>query len=132
MSVVVDTSALYALLDRGDAHHLAAVAFWTDPDDEDLVTHAYVVIESVALVRARLGAAAVVALVDDLLPAIRVEMVDRSLHEGSLVDLRRIGGGTSLVDRVTLAFAARHAIGRAFAYDADLVGEGLAPVTTRS
>ena len=132
MSVVVDTSALYALLDRRDAHHVAAVAFWTDPDDEDLVTHAYVVIESVALVRSRLGAAAVVALVDDLLPAIRVEMVDRPLHEGSLADLRRIGGGTSLVDRVTLAFAARHAIGRAFAYDADLVGEGLVPVTSES
>jgi predicted nucleic acid-binding protein len=129
VSVVVDTSALFALLDRRDAHHASAVAFWTDPDDEDLVTHAYVVIESVALVRSRLGAAAVEALVDDLLPAIRVEMVDRPLHEESLADLRRIAGGTSLVDRVTLAFAARHGIGRAFAYDADLVDAGLAPVS---
>lgn len=130
MSVVVDTSALFALLDRRDAHHASAVAFWADPDDEDLVTHAYVVVESVALVRSRLGPAAVIALVDDLVPAIRVEMVDRPLHEGSMADHRRIGGGTSLVDRVTLAFAARHGIGRAFAYDADLVGAGLAPVTT--
>ncbi len=66
---------------------------------------------------------------DDLLPAVRVEMVGRPLHEASLADLRRIGGGTSLVDRVTLAFAARHGIERAFAYDADLAAEGLAPVT---
>ena len=130
MSVVVDTSAFFALLDRRDAHHASAVAFWTDPDDEDLVTHAYVVVESVALVRARLGAAAVEALVDDILPAIRIEMVDRPLHDASLADLRRVGGGTSLVDRVTLAFAARHGIGRAFAYDADLVAEGLLPATT--
>ena len=129
MSVVVDTSALFALLDRGDAHHASAAAFWTDPDDEDLVTHAYVVVESVALVRARLGVAAVSALVDDLLPAIRVEMVDRSLHEASLADLRRIGGGTSFVDRATLNFALRHGITRAFAYDGDLVIAGLAPVT---
>ncbi len=132
MSVVVDTSALFALLDRRDAHHASAVAFWTDPDDEDLVTHACVVVESVALVRSRLGPAAVVALVDDLLPAIRVEMVDRPLHDGSLADLRRIGGGTSLVDRVTLAFAARHGIERAFAFDADVTGAGLAPVTKGS
>jgi uncharacterized protein len=132
VSVVVDTSALFALLDRHDAHHASAVAFWTDADDEDLVTHAYVVVESVALVRSRLGVAAVAALVDDLLPAIRVEMVDRPLHEGSLAELRRIGGGTSLVDRVTLAFAARHGIQRAFAYDADLADAGLEPVTTGS
>jgi predicted nucleic acid-binding protein len=132
VSVVVDTSAFFALLDRHDAHHMAALAFWTDPDDEDLVTHAYVVVESAALVRARLGAAAVEAFVDDILPAVRVEMVDRPLHEASLAELRRIGGGTSLVDRVTLAFAARHGIGRAFAYDADLVAAGLAPVTTGS
>jgi predicted nucleic acid-binding protein len=75
-------------------------------------------------------ASAVASLMDDILPAVRVEMVDRPLHDASLADLRRFGGGTSLVDRVTLAFAARHGIGRAFAYDADLVAEGLVPVTT--
>ena len=129
MSVIVDTSALFALLDRRDAKHASAVAFWTDPDDEDLVTHAYVVVESVALVRSRLGAEAVAALVDGLLPAICVEMVDRSLHDACLADVRRIGGGTSLIDRVTIAFAARHGIARAFAYDADLIAAGLAQAT---
>ena len=59
-------------------------------------------------------------------------MVDRPLHEASLADFRRIGGGTSLVDRVTVAFAARHGIGRAFAFDADLVAAGLVPVTPGS
>ena len=132
MSVVVDTSAIFALLDRHDAHHQAAVAFWTDPDDEDLVTHAYVVVESVALVRSRLGPAAVDALVDGLLPGIRVEMVDRPLHDMSLATLRQLAGGTSLVDRVTLAFAARHGIRRAFAFDADLAGAGLDQVTAAS
>jgi uncharacterized protein len=126
VSVVVDTSAIFALLDRSDAHHASAVSFWTDPDDEDLVTHVCVVVESVALVRSRLGPAAAISLVDDLLPALRVEMVDRPLFEASVADLRRSNGGTSLVDRVTILFAARHGIGRAFAYDRDLVRAGLA------
>jgi predicted nucleic acid-binding protein len=36
------------------------------------------------------------------------------------------------VDRVTLAFAARHGIRRAFAFDADLTAAGLATVTPGS
>lgn len=130
MSVVVDTSAMYALLDRGDAHHAAAAAFWTDPDDEDLVTHAYVVVETMALVRARLGADAMEALASALLPALRVEMVDRELHDAALAALLRSGGGTSLVDRTTIAFAEREGIRRAFAFDADLVAAGLARATS--
>ncbi len=47
-------------------------------------------------------------------------------------DRRRIGGGTSLVDRVTHALAARHGIERTFAFDASLAGAGLAPVATES
>lgn len=125
MSIVVDTSAFFALLDRRDANHAAAVEYWTNTDDDDLVTHAYVVVETVALVRSRLGVEAVRALIDRLLPATRVEMVDRSLHDESLSEHRRIGGGTSFVDRVTLDFAARGGIGRAFAFDADLVTAGL-------
>jgi hypothetical protein len=38
-------------------------------------------------------------------------MVDRPLHEAWSVDFRRIGGGISLVDCVTLALAARDGIG---------------------
>ena len=98
MSVVVDTSALFALLDRRDAHHASAVAFWTDADDEDLVTHAYVMVETIALVRSRLGVAAVAALVNDLLPAIRVEMVDRPLHVATrvLAPTNRVSDGAGL------------------------------------
>jgi len=60
--------------------------------------HAYVVVETVALVRSRLGVAAVAALVNDLLSAIRVEMVDRPLHVATrvLAPTNRVSDGAGL------------------------------------
>jgi len=65
---------------------------------------------------------------DRVLPAIRVEMVERSVHEAALAEYRAMAGGTSFVDRVTVAFGRRHGIGTCFAFDADLKGAGLAPL----
>jgi uncharacterized protein len=127
--IVVDTSALYALLDADDASHAAAVVGWDRAGDRELVTHAYVVVETVVLVRRRLGPVAVVALLEDVLPALRVEMVDRDLHDSALSAFRSEGGGTSLVDRVTLAFAAREGIRDLLGFDADLEREGLLPLS---
>ena len=56
-------------------------------------------------------------------------MVDRPLHEASPGNHRRLGGGTSLVDRVTLVFAPHHGIRRTFAFDTDLGAAGLVPAS---
>ncbi|HWP61844.1 MAG TPA: PIN domain-containing protein [Candidatus Binatia bacterium] len=68
MTTFVDTSALYALLDRdADEHRQAAAAFDRLLDAERLVTHNYVVVEVEALARARLGMGATRDLLDRLL-----------------------------------------------------------------
>ena len=126
MTVLIDTTALFALLDVRDEHHVSAVRHWDLLEDEDLVAHSYVVVETVALARARLGWPAVHRLVDEVLPALRVEMVDRELHDSALMVYRRLGGGTSFVDRVTIAFGQREGIRSAFAFDRDLEASGLA------
>jgi hypothetical protein len=66
--------------------------------------------------------------IDHILPAIRVEMVEQSVHEVALAEYRAVAGGTSFVDRVTIAFGKRHGIGVCFAFDADLKAAGLAPL----
>ena len=125
MTAIVDTSALFALLDGDDTHHVEAVRRWDRALEVELVTHSYVIVESLTLVRASLGRDAVVALADRVLPGIRVEMVDRDVHDAALREYRGMGGGTSFVDGVTIAYAARNAIDTAFAFDRDLETAGL-------
>ena len=129
VSAVVDTSAIFALLDADDAHRGAAISAWDSAGEVDLVVHAHVVTESLALLRSRLGWQAVVEFVDHLRPSLRSEMVDQEVHDAALAAYRSIGGGTSFVDRVTIAFAQKHGTARGLAFDADLEAAGIAPLT---
>lgn len=130
MTVFVDTSALYALLDSDDAEHRrAAEAFPLLLDDDRLVTHNYVVVETMALVQHRLHPRAVRALAQDLMPTLHVEWVTQDVHaaaEGAL--LAAVRRRPSLVDRVSFELMRRRGIDTAFAFDADFAGEGFRTV----
>jgi len=54
----VDTSALIALLDRADPRHEAVRSTFLDLADRELVTHGYVVAETLAVARRRFGVVA--------------------------------------------------------------------------
>lgn len=132
MTTFVDTSAFYALLSVDDADHDRA-ATWLDTvaadTDEQLVTHNYVVAESIALIHRRLGAAVVRTFVDHLLPVCDVRFVDLQLHERAiaayLAGLRR---GSSFVDTTSFQLMRSENIGRAFAFDRDFTAEGFGTV----
>lgn len=125
MSILVDTSALYALLVRDDPnHHAAATAFRGLRERGPLLTHNYVIVESVALVQHRFGVSAVRSLVDLLGPT-EVVWVDEEMHRAALAALlaaprRRL----SLVDRVTFEVMRDRGIEEAFAFDPDFAQEG--------
>ena len=127
-AIIVDTSALFALLDASDQNNASAARAWHNLADDDLVVHGYVVAEAMALVRSRIGWPAASTLIDDLLPRLRVEMVERHVHDAAVADYRSLAGGTSFVDRVTIAFARENGITRCFAFDPDLTVAGLKPV----
>ena len=84
--VFVDTSALYALLDRDDAHHSQAKDIWAQllAAEVPLLTHSYVLVESFALVQRRLGLEATRALHDDLIPVLEIVWVEEDLHPYNL------------------------------------------------
>ncbi|GMU78387.1 MAG: hypothetical protein AMXMBFR46_11820 [Acidimicrobiia bacterium] len=132
MRTLVDTSALYALLDADDRNHRAA-AEWFDEleaEPEDiLVTHTYVVVETAALVQHRLGARAVRDLFDGLLPALDVTVVDAALHERAVAAyLAGLSRRVSFVDRVSFELVRSARLDRAFAFDHDFAREGIALV----
>lgn len=125
----VDTSAIYAILDRNDSNHDAAKTCWhalLDSDDA-LVTTNYVVVESCALAQSRLGMDAVRSIQEDVLPVMEIVWVDAATHSLAVTALlaaqrRKL----SLVDCVS--FAVMRAIGSqvAFAFDQHFVEERFA------
>ena len=125
MIVFVDTSAVYALLDADDSNHERAFRASARLLGEELVTHSYVVVELVSLVRRRLGAHAAARLIDEVLPAIEVTDVDASLRSRALAAFRAAtASDVSLVDRTSFEFMRQRGISRAWAIDSDFATEG--------
>lgn len=129
MSVLVDTSALYALLDRDDpSHGIATTHFTALRDRGPLVTHNYVVVETTAVLQRRSGMTAVQRLVD-LMSPIRIVWIDETIHRAAMAALlaaprRRV----SLVDRVSFEVMRDLGITEAFAFDPDFAAEGFATI----
>jgi predicted nucleic acid-binding protein len=119
VSVFVDTSALYALLDAADAGHERALRGSELILGEELLTHSYVMVEAVSLVRRRLGAEAAARLIDDMLPAIKIVDVDEALRGRAAVS-----SSISLVYRTSFEFMRTLGISRAYALDPDFEAEG--------
>lgn len=125
MTVFVDTSALYALLDRADGQHQVATTLFRAMHGERLVTHTYVVVESASLVARRLPPEGTTLLFDGLLPVIDVDPVDASLHREAVAAYRASGSrSVSLVDRTSFEFMRRHELTTAFAFDTDFQTAG--------
>jgi predicted nucleic acid-binding protein len=122
--VFIDTSAFIALLDEDDRHHQqAARDFRWLAMNADLVTHNYVLVETVALARRRFGVAAVARLSDYLFPVVRAIWVDSATHATALA-AHRGGGAPSFVDHVSFAVMRQNRVELAFAFDTDFEAQG--------
>jgi predicted nucleic acid-binding protein len=127
MTVFIDTSAFYALLDADDRHHQAAKQAWVMLLNEvaDLICNNYVIVETTALVQNRLGMEAVRAFQEDILPVVRVEWVNEPAHQAGITALLTAGRRQlSLVDCVSFDLMRRLGIRRAFAFDEHFAEQG--------
>ena len=120
MTLFVDSSGILALVDRDDAAHTPTVEAFARGRSEPLVTHAYIVIETLAVARRRFGPVVTADLIDRIMPALDVAAVDANLHATALAAFRDpIDSAVSLVDRTSFAFMRREGITRAIALDVD-------------
>lgn len=119
MTLFVDTSALYALMDRDDFNHERARRFWIElSPDEPLLTHNYVLVETSALVQRRLGIEALQTLLDELTLPISTVFVDRVMHDAAVSGvLNARVRHVSLVDVVSFEVMRRAGVRAAFTFD---------------
>ncbi len=104
MTIFVDTSAFYALLDRNDANHGESASTWREmmASDQNVVTTNYVLVETFALIQSRLGLKAVRSFQDDIVPVLSLEFVTLEMHQlGIAALLAAARRGLSLVDCVS-------------------------------
>jgi predicted nucleic acid-binding protein len=124
--IFVDTSAIYAWADSSDPNHPAALRRLEAilEAGEELLTHNYVLVESMALLQARLGIAAAIKLARDAKTFV-IDWVDEDLHASAVRELehskkRRL----SLVDHISFLVMKRHHVRAAFAFDSDFAAAG--------
>ena len=127
MSVFVDTSALFAVLDADDRAHPKAKETWERllSEAHALFTTNYVLVETYALAQRRLGLDAVEVLSTDVAPMLSVLWVGKDEHAravAALMSARR--RQLSLVDCVSFELMRQHGIERCFAFDAHFGEQG--------
>src|SRR6266542_1323138 len=116
--IFIDTSAIYALADRGDPFHGRAKERFAGilSAGQTIFTHNYVLVESLALLQSRISIEAALALSLSA-RAFQVEWVDHALHEEGV---RRLETSkkrqVSFVDQMSFLVMRRRGLDTAFAF----------------
>lgn len=124
--IFLDTSVIYAMADRADPRHEMAKEYFRAVLEagEPVVTHNYVLVESMALIQHRLGLAPALQVAESS-RALEMEWIDKDLHDEAV---RRLAANkrrrVSLVDQVSFIVMRLRGIGTALTFDEDFAAEG--------
>ena len=121
-AIFIDTTALYALLDRTHEVHAQIGVAWDEllSSGALLLTSNYVWAELLALVQAGLGGERVRALVDDVKPQVSVLTVASELHARALAHDKR--DLSALIPRTSVALMRQLGVTTVFTLDGRYVG----------
>jgi uncharacterized protein len=120
MTVFVDTSAIYAVLDADDANHAGADRSWRQILEQRsaLLTTNYVLLEISALLQARIGLAPLRTFHEDIAPLLQIDWISERQHHmavGTVLTAER--KKLSIVDCVSFQCMREHGVRAAFCFD---------------
>jgi len=124
--IFLDTSAVYAMADKADPNHASALEKFSQAlsTGEPIYLHNYILVESAALLQARLGLQVALQFLNEV-KAFQIEWVDQDLHEKALKELKRIGRrGISFVDCLSFLVMRQRGIKGALAFDPGFIDQG--------
>jgi predicted nucleic acid-binding protein len=127
MTIFIDTSAFFAILDRDDLNHHKAKKSWHDllNSENTLVTSNYIVVECFAIMQHRLGLEAIRGFQEDLLPLINIEWIKPETHNSGISALFAAGRRKlSLVDCTSFEIMRSLGIKTAFVFDVHFAEQG--------
>lgn len=131
MTTLVDTSALYVLLDADDFAHARVAEAFDRLASDALLTHNYVVVESAALLERRFGSGAVRRLLIDILAPVEIVWVDESIHRAATSAYFAAGARCpSLVDFTSFEVMRLRGIRQALALDRHFAEAGFELLVT--
>lgn len=127
MNIFIDTSAFFAVLDKGDRNHSAAERIWQRiiTTDDVLLCHNYVLVEISALLQRRLGQEALWTFEEDIVPVLNVLWIDERTHRSAVSALLAASRRSlSLVDCASFEVMRAAGIKTAFVFDSDFKARG--------
>ena len=120
MTIFVDTSAIYAVLDRDDVNHAGADRSWRRllEDGSDLLTTNYVLLEIGVLLQARIGLVALRTFHENIAPLLQIDWISEKQHDTAVAtvltaDRKKL----SVVDCVSFQSMREHGVRAAFCFD---------------
>lgn len=124
--IFLDTSAVYALADRSDLNHGAAVERFRSAveSQEELLIHNAILVEAATLLQRRLGLDVVLRFLEDSEKFVVhwTTLRDHKLATEMLKDKGK--RGLSLVDCINFTVMRHHQVTKALAFDIDFQEEG--------
>ena len=125
--ILIDTSAILAVLDKGDNFHSQGASFWQYliEADEEILLNSNLLLEATALIQRRYGMDILRQFHFGMAPLLRVEWLDAIKHSQAMDFLLSTNRrNLSLVDISAFATMRRMGINKAFTFDQHFVEQG--------